>query len=596
MDQGEFDTITAQKRSVAETFALGVFVPAPVQRDFQWEERQCQDLFSDFERVFSAGEAVREESDVAQAADDADAASVLPESDAPPAAVQRDYFLNAVVARPTGAGRYEVFDGLQRFTSLTCLICVLRDFASDAALAARLDALVTTPDGALRVILPGDDPTLREEVQKRGEAGRSRRSQPSSDMGVRVRAACTLFRRELSRWDAARKHAFAEFLMNRVQLVSIIVSDAALAGQIFVTTNARGLPLDKVGLFKGQLIDIAKDEATKTRIAEVWASVLTLVGDDLEDLLAGLDFIERREPQGAEHLTNLAEHLNRRYGAAEIGRWVSRLELYAGAWSDLNHRIFDNADPDVGASFWMLRLIKWRDWKPLALIWTAQFLHQRNTGAGAERARALFARRIDALHRRCMAITLLGNSETDRAKIFGRAVSQAAQRRDPLDRQGALGFDAGAHARIQETLRLPLIHDDARLMLLRWIEALHWPTQPPKAIARASVEHVLPLRPQPHSLWLKQFPNEETRFNICHALGNLAIIDYKANEAMGNADFADKRPVLKEQAQKFKLLGEIAAQETWTADMIAERTRRLCDFVWRELQLPPPRTPRRTPS
>ena len=593
MDQGDFNTIGAQIRSVAQTFTLGAFVPAPVQRDYQWEERQCQDLFSDLERVFVAGETTRDEHDDATAADESDDAAVLPERDAPPASSQRDYFLNAMVIRPIGADRYEIFDGLQRLTSLTCLICVMRDFASDADLGARLDNLVRTPDGALRVALPGDDPTLREEVQKRGEAGKSRRTQNLSDMGMRVRAACALFRRELSRWDAARRHAFAEFLMNHVQLVSIVVSDAALAGQIFVTTNARGLPLDKVGLFKGQLIDIAKDDATKARIAEAWASVQTLVGDDLEDLLAALDFIERREPQGAEHLTKLADHLGRRYGAAEIGRWVARLELYANAWSDLKKRIFNPEDSDVGASIWMLRLLKWRDWKPLALIWTAQFLHQRNTGANLERARAHFARRVDALHRRCMAITLLGNSDVDRAKIFARAIGQAAQRRDPLDRQGALGFDAGAHARIQETLRLPLIHDDTRLALMRWIEALQWPQAPPRAIARASVEHVLPLRPQANSLWLKQFPNEDTRFNICQTLGNLAVIDYKANEAMGNADFAAKLPTLKDQAEKFKLLEDVATRDGWSAEIIAERTRRLHDFTWRELQLPPPRTPRK---
>jgi len=33
-------------------------------------------------------------------------------------------------------------------------------------------------------------------------------------------------------------------------------------------------------------------------------------------------------------------------------------------------------------------------------------------------------------------------------------------------------------------------------------------------------------------------------------------------------------------------------QTGWSADMIAARTRKLCDFVWDELQLPPPRTPR----
>ncbi|HVY85051.1 MAG TPA: DUF262 domain-containing HNH endonuclease family protein [Caulobacterales bacterium] len=581
----------AQILTVAQLFALGRFAPASVQRDYQWEERQCQELFSDFERVFAAGETARDEPDSAMI-EDQDDGPALVDTETPAPSSQREYVLNAMVMRPLENGHYEVFDGLQRLTTLTVLVSVLRDLCAEAALASQLDHLIVAADGAFRVVLPGKDATLREEVQKRGEAGRARRSQPSSDMGARVRAACALFRRELSRWDAQRRHAFADFLMNRVQLIAIFADDPLVSSQIFVTTNARGLPLDKVGLFKGQLMDIAQDEATAERIAQVWVAVQTLVGDDLEDLLTALDFIERREPQGAERLTKLADHLAKRYGGAEIGQWVARLELYAGAWRDLHRRLFDPADSDLGASMWMLRLLKWREWKPLALIWTAQYLQQSANSGQADRARALFARRFDALHRRCMAITLTGNSDLDRAKIFARAIGQAAQRRDPLDRQGALGFDANAQARIQETLRLPLIHDDTRLSLLRWIEALLWPERPPRAIARTSVEHVLPLRPHANSQWLKQFPNEEARFNICHALGNLAVIEYKANEGMGNADFAAKLPVLREQAQKFKLMGDVATHDAWTAEIIGARTKKLCDFVWRELQLPPPRTPK----
>ncbi|MES1199388.1 MAG: DUF262 domain-containing protein [Pseudomonadota bacterium] len=583
--------ISAQILTVAQAFALGRFVPASVQRDYQWEEQQCQDLFSDLERVFAAGEGRREEGE-AEAAEDTDAAADLVDVEAPPPTSQRDYMLNTMVMRPGEDGAYEVFDGLQRLTSLTALIAVLRDLSADGELANALDALVAMPQRGFRVVLPGKDATLREEVQKRGEAARGRRSQPSSDMGARVRAACTLFRRELSRWDAARRGAFAEFLMHRVQVVVITADDPLLLSQIFVTTNARGLPLDKVGLFKGQLMDLARDEDSAERIAKAWIAVQTAVGDQLEDLLGALDFIERREPQGAERLTKLADYLARRYGGGDVGQWVARLELYANAWRDFHRRLFDPADAEVGAAAWMLRLIKWRDWKPLALIWTAQYLQQSENPGQTERARALYARRLDALHRRAMAITLIGHSDNDRAKIFARAISQAAQRRDPLDRQGALGFDSGAQARIQETLRLPLIQDDLRLSLLRWIEALHWPERPPRSIPRASVEHILPVRPQAGSEWLKLFPNEDARFNTCHSLGNLAVLEYKVNEGMGNADFAQKLPRLKEQAPKYKLLADVVSHKTWTGDLIAARTKTLSEFVWRELQLPAPRTPK----
>lgn len=596
MDQGwstppDARGLGARILTVAETFALGRFVPASVQRDYQWEERQCQELLSDLERIFAADEAARgEDSDTSVEETDSTSLDFLPETVDGPRGLQRDYFLGAMVLRPAGDGVFEVFDGLQRLTSLTALIAVLRDLAGVGELADRLDRMIQTEDGQYRLTLSGRDVTLREEVQRRGEAGKARRSAPASDMGARIRAACALFRRDLTRWEGARRAAFAEFLLTRVQVVSISAADALLASQIFVTTNARGLALDKVELFKGQLIDIAQDEATAERIAQVWPAVQALVGDDLEDLLSALDFIERREAQGAERLTQLIDHLQRRYGPARIGRWVDLLELYASTWRELKARLFDPNDPDVGAAAWKLRLFKWGEWKPLALIWTAQWARQRaQDGGGGERARQLYARRLDGLQRRCMAITLCGNSEFDRVKIFGRAIGQVSRKRDPFDRQGALGFDAGAHARMQETLRLPLVQDEIRLTLVRWIEASLWPERPPRAIARASVEHVLPRHPHANSRWLVEFPNEDARFNVCHALGNLALADYKANEGMGNADFSVKLATLKQQAQKFKTLLDVVDQPVWSADAIAARTKKLCDHVWVELKLPPAR-------
>jgi len=597
VDHGGHLGLDARIYSVAQTFSVGAFTPAAVQRDYQWEERQCLELFADLERAFAAEEIVEDETEnsaaIEDTAGDPSAIDLISDASAPMPPRQRDYFLGTLVLRPVREDSFEVFDGLQRLTTLTALLSVLRDFLGTHARAESLEALISDEQGRPRLALHGRDTTLREEIQKRGEAAKSRRSAPPSDMSARLRAAAGAFRRELTRWTAERRAAFADFLMHRVRFVAILTPDQMFASQIFVTTNARGMALDRVEVFKGQLIDIAGDDLTAALIAQTWTEVQSEIGDDLDDMLAALDFIERREPQGADLLTQLADHLHRRYGSAGIGEWTSsRLRLLSRAWRDLHTRLYEPVDALVGASIWKLRFFKWRDWKPLALIWTAQFLRQAESPAAApERARVLFARRFDALHRRCMAIQLTGNSELDRNKIFARALGQVARTRDPLDRQGALGFDASAHARMQETLRMPLVHDDTRLTLVRWLEAALWADRPPRSIARASVEHVLPQRPHANAQWLADFPNEDARFNFCHALGNLALADYRANEGMGNADFTQKLPTLKTQAQKYKLLSDIVAHDAWTAEVIAARTKRLGELAWRELALPPPRTP-----
>src|SRR5262249_32230280 len=178
-------------------FRLGRFVPASVQRDFQWEERQAQELFSDLERVFAAEEAQRSDESEAAAEEGADATiDLAPERDAPereiPGPLQCDYFLGAMVLRPAPEGRWESFDGLQRLTSLTILLCVLRDLAGATPQGETLQTLIVDADGEFRLALPSKDQTLRDEVQKRGEAGRARRAAPLSDTGGRIRNACTL--------------------------------------------------------------------------------------------------------------------------------------------------------------------------------------------------------------------------------------------------------------------------------------------------------------------------------------------------------------------------------------------------------------------
>src|SRR5262249_14235287 len=145
VDQGGGAALGARILTVGEMFALGRFVPASVQRDFQWEERQCQELFSDLERVFAESEAARADEGDAAADESADATiDLLPERGASGGG-QGDFSPGARVSRPTGDGGCGFFDGLQRLTSLTILFCVLR--ALETTQAEALHAMIARADG-----------------------------------------------------------------------------------------------------------------------------------------------------------------------------------------------------------------------------------------------------------------------------------------------------------------------------------------------------------------------------------------------------------------------------------------------------------------
>jgi hypothetical protein len=470
-------------------------------------------------------------------------------------------------------------------TTLTVLLAVLRDMTRDPSRQAALRTLITSDEGRHRLVLDGRDRTLPDEIQMPGEARKMRRRTARSELARRLRAAARLFRNEIASWDAGRIDTFIDFLLTRTRAVVVEASEPKLARQIFITTNLRGVPLDQAVLFKGQIVDLAPDEAAAAEIVRRWAGIQLAAGKDLEGLLTAMDFIERRDQQGADCLARLADRLSVKPGPAGILNWTGRLALHAGAWRELMQKMFQPPLDALDKSIWCLRLFKWNEWRPLALLWYADAYNKRCRGKGSPRVDALLARRFDALHRRCMAITLADYSERGRAAIFARAIQQAMRGRNPLN--DALAFGAVSQGRMRETLTRPLLDDRLRLTLLRWIEAVQWNSDLPLELTRATVEHVLPRRPAAASQWVTDFRDESERYDACHSLGNLALMDYDRNVEIENHEFARKKPVIVAQSAKYKTLQDVAVAPQWRHAEIEARTACMIETVWRQLCLPP---------
>ena len=586
---------------IENLFLTGAFTPAPVQRDYQWLTGHCRTLLTDIDRTFAASSLARKSAevgntdgghaDVAEAATDDERVDIdlSAENTVPPPVPLDHYMLGAMVMTSPLNGRHHVYDGLQRLTTLTVLIAVLRDLAKDAALRDRLDRLIRREDNVFRVTLPGKDPTLERQIQPRGEAIRNRRTPPVSDMGRRVRIAAQVFRELLKPWSTERRDAFTTFLLQHVHVDLQTATDARLARQIFVTTNMRGEPLDRVDLLKGQLVDIADNELAAATVVANWNAARIVAGNQFERLLGAVDLIERQAPQGDDCLNALAEHIAHTRGPAGVGGFTQRLGMFASDMVALDAAMTAPPTDAFTASLWRLQLVRWDTWRPLALLWFADYRRaKQNPSPAAGRKIEAAARRFAALHRRCMAMTLAGFSTADRERIFARAIQQASQGHNPLASTGALAFTDIQIARIGETLRTPLTDKDVRLTLVRWLESVHYDTNIPQHVREATVEHILPRRPAPGSDWIAAFPDPEARYMACNAFGNLAALDKARNEGLRNADFAGKRAVLLAAATDYHTLTDIPTEGAWTAEVIDARTDKLARQVEAALDLPPP--------
>lgn len=592
--------LTSRVVSIAELFGLGAYGPAAVQRDYQWRAEECRTLLADLDRVFSASSSAVLDDDDGEAGGEASGdgreIEIAPVDDelrvadipSPPLKLD-DYMLGAIVVTPPENGLRLVYDGLQRMTTLTVLAAVLRDLTADAALRDALDALIRLDEKNFRLTLAGKDMTLVRQIQPRGESIRPRRGDPQSDMGGRIRVAAGVFREGLKPWGDARRDAFARFLLRQVRLILVEASDPRLARQIFVTTNMRGKNLNRVDLLKGQLVDIADNEETARQVVAHWNGARNASGDQFEELLVAVDFIERRQPQGDDCLNELADHILQKRGPAGVEGWVQKLTHYAGAWRELRAFLQNTPTDDFSADIWRLQLFKWDNWQPLALLWLSDYRRAvRQGGPGAPQKIAAAQRRFAALHRRCLAIALAGFSNSDRERIFGRAISQVNRDLNPLASSGALAFIPQQLARIEETLRVPMMDKDLRVCLIRWLETMNMEPGQEFRISDMTVEHILPRRPPEGSHWIADFPEPDERFLACHALGNLAALDKVRNERVSNNSFADKKSVYETAAGEFVTLQDVVTLPAWTAAAIQQRTERMAAGIMRQLDLPAP--------
>ncbi len=584
--------LSARVLPVEDFFRLGTFTAASVQRDYVWDSQQSEDLLDDIERACAAwspepapgGEAPI--SIAGEALDDIDGVdgyTLLPagQEEAP------GYHLGSAVLERAGPGQFEIFDGLQRATTLTILLCVIRDLTASEALRGRISALIH--DGATnRLVFPGAGQTLLLEIQEAGQAIRNFRRAVGA-RGRRIRRSRAIFHKYLGTWDQDRLSRFASFLLSRTFLIVAETESQALARQVFITANNRGVQLRPVDLFKGRLLNLAGDGEASEKVAGSWNGILQVTGDGIEDFMRAYDFLKRCEPQGADHLDRLAQSIEKNYGAARLDELLDDITRHASTWVSLMNKLKSAPGSEADLDIWRLRFFKWFEWKPVALAWYREYSEKRGIKAGSAgtKAESAFTQRFGTLHRICMMMMLVKFSANDRARIFGKALSQ---KRNPFSasavRPGALTFQPRQIARALETLGTPLYDDETRLSLIRWLESMSGWLDVTADAAFATVEHVLPQRPAPDSRWLQDFPDEEERFSACHSIGNLALMDYAENLKITNLDFPLKLPVIQEQSRKYKTLAGIAGKTSWKAAEIRERAGQMIVLACSKLNIP----------
>ena len=511
------------------------------QRPYAWTTEQAGELFSDIE--------------AARARDQED-----------------PYFLGSIVLiKAPQKPEADVVDGQQRLTTLTILLCVLRDLSPAIAQDAHGfvcevgNALKRTQDRFRLTLRERDAAFFRDTIQRRGGSDKLPEPRSLEDARARMVENASLFRDKLSAMPEADRNALAIYLVQRCYLVLVAASAQESAFRIFSVMNSRGLDLSPADILKAEIIG-AIPQAQQDDYTEKWEELEAELGRvRFAELFGHIRTMHRKQKMSETLIAEFRKHVPT---AKQPALFVDQELIPFGeafhAISDANFVTFQHADA-INVALRHLARIDNFDWQPLAIQVFARH--------GADPAYLL--RFVNALERFAYGLFLTRADTNARLRRYGAALEAFQQGADlhatgsPLqltsDDKAAVRHALAGDIYTETRIRLPLL---LRLdsMLAAGGAIYEHPT--------ISVEHVLPQTVEPGGQWAKDFPNVGEREAWVHKLANLLLLTRKKNAQANNADFLVKKERYfspKGGTSNFALTNQVLAERVWTLDVLQRR-------------------------
>ena len=226
-------------------------------------------------------------------------------------AMRRDneapYFLGSVVLiKDDHDTLSQVVDGQQRLTTLTMLLCVLRDLSSNSDSKQEIDEFIRQKGSLYKGtedifrLLPRerDRKFFQENVQESNSTAKFLQQDPVkfTDSQRRMFANIRYLHRELTKLDEAERDRLGIYVAQKCLLVVVSASDEESAYRIFSVMNDRGLDLSPTDILKATIIGKIKPDDIQGIYAARWEGIEEKLGrDNFRDLFAHIRMIYRKD-------------------------------------------------------------------------------------------------------------------------------------------------------------------------------------------------------------------------------------------------------------------------------------------------------------
>jgi len=486
------------------------------------------------------------------------------------------HFMGAIVSVPArsvpvGVSKYLIIDGQQRLTTISLILCALRD-ALDANTAARIQEVYLTnrfrePEDTLKFV-----PTQVDRETYRSIA--MDRVVPNND-SLMVQAYCYFLNLLRNGKDDDNEAIDPAKLLIAVeqalQVVMINLGDNDDPYLIFESLNFKGEPLSQADLVRNYMLmrfkhSIGSGGEQERVYAKYWSPLQSQLGDNLteflrrylmkegDDIRLGGIYAATKARLKSLDSTEDVEHEFE--GMRQFGDFYAAILDPSREHDEaVRYRLINIQELQVNTSHpLLLRLMMARHSANLAAADLAACLH---TIEAFIVRRAVCGMPTNALNKIFLQLARQFPQSDHRVWLLGSLSSGGGGRRFPSDAEFADAFE-----------NQPQYGRSATRFMLCSLERNHEHKEP-ASLEAATIEHILPQTLTDSWRATLGTNADEIQQQHLHRMGNLTLTAY--NTELGNRDFAEKKEMLK--TTHFEMNRWILDQEIWNEGAIKNRAK-----------------------
>lgn len=499
------------------------------------------------------------------------------------------HFIGSVVLAPSptngpaGVQEFLVIDGQQRLTTLSILLCAVRDYRATHESAEHRERIDQ------QYLINNWKPEKQRQKLVPTQADRAAylaclKSTPQAGGADRIGAAYRFFSAQLAGADDPEDPSDIERIEDAVISGLALVSVTAQRGdnphRIFESLNNTGLSLSQADLLRNYLF-MRLPTSGEDVYESLWLPLQENLNREQLELLFWLDLVQR-DPRikQADTYAGQQKRLDRLRSEEEVKQEVAR---FAGLGELLRTILEPSRETDQAVRHRLERLGAWGTTTVYPVLLHLLDRRDRGTATSAEIASAMlyvesyFVRRL-----------LIGRATASINRVLLSVVTEM-DADVPVDQAVRRYLSTGrkyyaTDAEIRTATRsVPYYlngRPQQRTLVLRWLEESYG-SKEPVDLESLTIEHVLPQTPTPD--WRKTLgedlePGEEfgqVHEALVHTLGNLTLTGY--NSKLSNSSFPVKRAQL--ATSGVAMNQEMARQERWGRPQIHERADALAERV-----------------